>query len=129
MKLTSLLLTLFCVACSSIGHVRLVEGGLYSTRGAKGSYTVVKILKLDPLGVHVRMYSNQFSEHPSKLDETTLYMAGMDRKPNESLGMGHAPISQKSFATWGAKFIKHVPVLSEELEGYQMWKEANGGYF
>lgn len=98
-------------------------------RNESGRYSVLKILKLDPYGVHVRIYSNQFEQHPSKLDETTLYMAGMDRKPNESLGMGHVPIRRASFASWGARFIKIVPVEQEELGGYQMWKDADGGYF
>jgi hypothetical protein len=56
-------------------------------------------------------------------------MVGMNRAPGELLGMGHAPISNASFATWGAKFIKVVPVEPSELEGYEMWKEAQGGYF
>jgi hypothetical protein len=129
MKVTSLLLTLLCLASSAVGQERLIEGGLYSTRNENGSYSVLKVLRLDPQGVHVRMYSNQFAQHPSKLDESTLYMVGMDRKPNESLGMGHAPISRASFASWGARFIKFAPVRQEELEGYEMWKEANGGYF
>jgi hypothetical protein len=75
------------------------------------------------------MYSNQFPEHPGKIDETKLYMAGVDRKPNESLGMGHAPISREAFSTWGVRFIKVVPVEKDELEGYKMWEEASGGYF
>jgi hypothetical protein len=87
MKLTSLFLKLLCLSSSAFGQVRLVEGGLYSTQDKNGYYSVLKILKLDPHGVHVRMYSNQFAQHPSKLDETTLYMVGMDRKSNESLGM------------------------------------------
>lgn len=129
MKAATLLLTYFCLLASAIGQERLVEGGLYSTRNENGSYSVLKILKVDPHGVHVRMYSNQFAEHPSKLEEAALYMAGMDRKANESLGMGHAPISKRSFASWGIRFIKVVPVEPEELEGYEMWREASGGYF
>lgn len=107
----------------------LVEGGLYSTRDEKGAYAVIKILKLDDVGVHIRLYSNQFTEHPTTLDESTLYMAGVDHGPNESLGMGHLPVSRESFAQWGARFIKTVDVTEDELDGYAMWKEASGGYF
>ncbi len=128
MKFTSLLLTLLCLASSAIGQERLMEGGLYSTRNKNGSYSVLKVLKLDPQGVHVRMYSNQFAQHPSKLDESMLYIAGMNRKSNESLGMDHAAISRASFASWGARFIKFGPVRQEELDGYEMWREAGGGY-
>ena len=129
MKTAAFFLTYLCVISSVFGQERLIEGGLYSTKNENGNYSVLKILKLDPQGVHVRMYSNQFAEHPSKIDESELYMAGFNRKPNESLGMGHAPVGKRSFATWGVRFIKIVPVQKEELEGYEMWKEASGGYF
>lgn len=107
----------------------LVEGGLYSMPGEQGGYAVLKILKLDDGGVHVRLYSNQFAEPPAKIEESTLYLAGMKRKPGESLGMGHAPLSKKNFAGWNAKFVQQSVVQENELQGYQMWLEAKGGYF
>jgi hypothetical protein len=116
----------FLFGCS---RQRLVEGGLYYTPGESGGYSVLKILKLDDGGVHVRLYSNHFSEPPVKIDESTLYMAGMKRKPGESMGMGHAPISKKSFAGWHALFVQQSTVKEEELEGYKMWLDAKGGYF
>ncbi len=106
-----------------------VEGGLYSTLSEDGSYSVLKILKMDDHGFHVRLYSNQFAEAPSKVDESALYMVGMDRKPNERLGMGHIPVSKKSFSSWGATFLQQSAVSQEELEGYKMWLEDKGGYF
>jgi hypothetical protein len=105
------------------------EGGLYSTQNDDGSYSVLKILKVDDHGVHVRLYSNQFSQRPNDVDSNTLYMAGIDRKPDERLGMGHLPISKASFSSWGAQYIKTVPVTDDELEGYRMWLDAEGGYF
>ena len=108
---------------------KLVEGGLYYTQNENASYSVLKILKLDDQGVHVRLYSNQFSSPPTKVDESALYMAGVDHKPNETLGMGHVPLSKKSFAGWKATFFQQSTVKDEELEGYKMWLEAKGGYF
>jgi hypothetical protein len=115
----------FLFGCS---RPKPVEGGLYSTQNENGSYSVLKILKLDDNGVHVRLYSNQFSAPPKQIDESKLYMAGVDKKPNETLGMGHAPISKKSFAGWKAVFVQQSTVKDEELEGYKMWAEAKGGY-
>ena len=106
-----------------------VEGGLYYIKNENGSYSVLKILKLDEQGVHVRLYSNQYSKQPVKVDETSLYMAGVDRKPSETLGMGHAPLSKKSFEGWKATFFQQSTVKPEELDGYNMWLEAKGGYF
>jgi hypothetical protein len=109
---------------------RIVEGGLYSTRGETGAFTVIKILELDDEGVHIRSYSNRFAEHPAQLDETTLYLAGFDKRADEELGMGHLPLSKQSFAGWDVRLIKVVPVTPDELEGYELWKEqANGSYF
>ncbi len=108
---------------------RLIEGGLYYTQNENGSYSVLKILRLDDGGVHVRLYSNQFSTPPTKVDESTLYMGGVDRKPDESLGMGHLPISKQSFQGWRAVFFQQSAVKEDELEGYRMWLEAKGGYF
>ncbi|HVZ18262.1 MAG TPA: hypothetical protein VG897_14165 [Terriglobales bacterium] len=116
----------FLLGCS---RHQLVEGGLYYTSGENGGFSLLKILKLDGGGVHVRLYSNHFVAPPTKVDESTLYMAGMDRKPGEQLGMGHAPISKRSFAAWKAVFIQQSTVKEVELEGYKMWLEAKGGYF
>lgn len=106
-----------------------VEGGLYSVAAENGGYAVVKILRIDNRGVHLRLFSNIFRERPRHVDPRTLYLAGMDHKPNEQLGMGHAPISYESFRTWNAMFIQKEAVQPGELDGYRMWKEAKGGYF
>ena len=128
MKLKALFLSLLAFACRA-KEPAYVVGGLYSTPHEDGKYAVIKILKIDPEGVHLRMYSNTFAERPHDVDESKLYMAGVDHKPDEALGMGHAPISKSSFATWGAELIKVVSVREDELEGYKMWVEAKGGYF
>jgi hypothetical protein len=116
----------FLAGCSG---PKLVEGGLYTTPAEKGGYSVLKVLKLDERGVHVRLYSNHFAEPPKKIDESRLYMAGMNRKPGETLGMGHAPVSKQSFEGWKATFVQQSTVKEEELEGYKMWLEGKGGYF
>lgn len=111
--------------------MRVIEGGLYSTStpAENGGYRVLKILKVDHKGVHVRFYSNQFDQAPVKIDENTLYMVGADRKPNEALGVGHLPISKMKFATWGVRFVQQSTVTEDELDGYRMWLADKGGYF
>ena len=94
------------------------EGGLYSTPNEDGTYAVLKILKLDPEGVHLRLYAQALAERPTDVQIETL-----------DLGIGHLPIARSSFATWDLQYLKTVPVQAEELEGYQLWQEAGGGYF
>lgn len=108
---------------------KIVEGGLYSIPAENGGHRVLKILKVDLVGVHVRYYSNQYDQAPIKIDESTLYLVGVDRKPDEALGAGHLPISKMSFATWGVRFVQQSTVTEDELDGYRMWREAEGGYF
>ena len=105
-----------------------VEGGIYYTRSERGDFTVLKVLKVDDRGVHVRLYSNRFPEPPTHIDESTLYIAGLDRRPDEELGMGHLPLLKQSFAGWRAKFIQKSKVSEEELDGYRIWQEG-GGYW
>ena len=103
---------------------------MYYTPAEKGGgYNVLKILKLDNRGVHVRLYSNHFVAAPTRVDESTLYMAGIDHKPDEVLGLGHLPLSKASFAGWKPVFVQPSTVKPDELEGYNEWKKANAGYF
>lgn len=106
-----------------------LEGGLYVAAQENGTYVPLKILRLDTNGVHVRVYSNVLPNVPASIDEPMLYMAGIDKRENEPLGMGHLPISSESFSSWGAIFVQRSSVSPEELEGYEMWLEADGGYF
>ena len=129
--------TLIVVVCAALvmltacgGRIeKPAEGGLYSISNENGSYSVLKVLKVDDKGVHVRVYSNQFAERPTAVDERTLYMVGKNRKPDETLGVSHTALSHSSFAGWGAKLIKVIPVKEDELAGYKLWLEAKGGYF
>jgi len=110
----------------------LVDGGLYYTQEEDGRYAVLKILKLDDHGVHVRVYSNRFDQPPPSVDPASLFMAGMPKEGEartDPMGMGHLPMSRGSFDAWGAVFIQQSAVAEDELEGYEMWSEAGGGYF
>lgn len=129
MKLTLLIFMGLLSLLQGCSRAKLVEGGLYATPGEKGGYSILKILKLDEGGVHVRLYSNSFVDLPKQIDESTLYMAGINHKPEEVLGMGHAPISKTSFTGWRVVFIQQSTVRKEELKGYTMWLDAKGGYF
>jgi hypothetical protein len=120
---------MLATACASESSPSLIEGGLYSTQNEEGTFSIVKVLKLDDGGVHVRVYSDMFAARPTTLDESTLYMVGVKRGPSEGLGIGHLPLSKSSFAGWRPTFIKTVEVKEEELEGYRMWLDAKGGYF
>ena len=104
------------------------EGGLYLTPQEDGTFTVLKILKTDTNGVHLKMYSNVFESIPVTLDETALFIAPPSDN-QQALGAGHIPVSYASFETWRAVFIVQSKVSETELEGYHIWLDAQGGYF
>jgi hypothetical protein len=117
------------VAASPAAAGQWIEGGLYVAPRENGNFIPLKILKVDDHGVHVCIYSNVYPAAPVHIDESALYMAGVDKREDEPLGMGHLPISHEAFAGWGAKFVQQSSVAAQELEGYGMWLEAEGGYF
>jgi hypothetical protein len=107
----------------------LKEGGLYAFKADNGSYSIMKLLKVESGGVHVKIYSNQFDSPPTQVDESKLYLAGLNHKPNETLGVADAPISGETFQNYKATFVQQGTVTPEELEGYNTWKKAGGKYF
>ena len=107
----------------------LKEGGIYSFKNDNGTYSVLKILKLESAGLHIRVYSNQFDSPPTQVDESTLYMAGIDHKANETLGLADAPMLNERFADYKAAFVQQSTVKPDELQGYNAWKSAGGKYF
>jgi hypothetical protein len=107
------------------------EGGLYANRlKDEGGYNIIKILKIDEFGYHIRIYSNLFQTIPTELEAENLYFVGLDkRKITEGFGMGHVPILKDNFEKWTLFLIQQDQVKPEELEGYLLWKTSQGGYF
>jgi hypothetical protein len=105
------------------------EADLYSLQDESGVFTVIKVLKVEADGVHVRQYSNEFTDHPDHVDEDALFMAGMHQTPQQRIGLGHIPVSAATFSRWQPRFIQRGTVLPDELEGYEYWKEEPGGWF
>jgi hypothetical protein len=102
-------------------------GGLYSTADRKGQYGVVKVLVLEPDAVHIRVYKQTFPTRPAFVDPTSLTLGKLDDK--DGFSIGHLPLSRTSFAAWKPVFLSQQSVSESELEGYKIWKEANGGVF
>ena len=115
----------FLFGCQRTPGVK--EGALYTMDDGDGFYRVVKILATDDRGVHIRMYKNTWKERPASVDSSSLSL-GQVNDP-EGFGMGHLPLSKKSFVAARPVFLQDGQVTDEELEGYRMWKEGGGNYF
>jgi hypothetical protein len=110
------------------------EGGLYAAAEAEGRYKILKILKVEKEGVHLRYYSNVYDHLPKQIDESELFIGGIDLETEEVpgaalIGIGHAPVSHETISDWDLRFIQQSSVTPEELDGYNAWLEARGGYF
>jgi len=123
----ALLLSALAGCSSKTGGLK--EGGLYSFKNDNGTYSVLKLLKVEGAGVHVRIYSNQFDAPPTQVDESKLYIVGVTHKPNETLGVADVPLKGEVFQNYKATFVQQSTVKPEELEGYNTWKKAGGQYY
>jgi hypothetical protein len=90
-------------------------------------YKVAKILVVERGAVHIRLYKNVFSERPRSVDESKLAL-GSIHDP-DGFGIGHLPLTKKTFNSWGPILISRTSVSAEELEGYEEWKKSKGGLF
>ncbi len=109
-----------------MNNTELKVGGLYSIDNGDGRFGIAKILALDEMAVHVRLYKNKFSSRPQTVESDTLSLGG-GISSGEDFGIGHLPLSQEGFANWQPVFISQFPVTEEELVGYNMWKEDGVG--
>lgn len=92
---------------------------------SKKPYGFLKVLKVEEEIVHIRLYKNKCEEVPARIDSSSLELGTIHDK--DGFGIGHLPISYETFASWGPQFLQHTLVEPEELEGYEAWKESQGG--
>jgi hypothetical protein len=90
-------------------------------------YRIVKVLATDHSTVHVRLYKDRFVTAPAVVDTTRLSL-GSIHDP-DGFGVGHLPVSRRTFAAWAPHRIQRETVTSDELEGYQIWSESKRGAF
>jgi len=104
----------------------LCPGSLVATRGDDG-FGVAKILAIDPGAVHIRLYQERFPAlERVRLDLPRTLGSFGGGKP---FSVGHLPLSPQSFLSWQPVSVGFEPVTEDELEGYRIWQESQGGVF
>ena len=116
-------------ATKSLGDSWPVAGQLVSVVTQDGQIGVAKLLAVDEGGVHVRLYAQRFRERPTEAELGELSTAPFGPGHDNPFSIGHMPLSHARFAGWRPEPICVRAVDEEELEGYRMWQEAEGGYF
>jgi hypothetical protein len=99
----------------------LGPGDLCTVEFGQDDYRVVKILAMGDGVVHLRLFADKFVERPfavapAELDHVAIH---------KSFGLAHLPLSSEDFATWRPGMVGHEAVRAEELEGYELWREAH----
>jgi hypothetical protein len=98
---------------------------IVSLRAADG-YRAAKILHVDRTAVHVRLYSDLWAIPPHDIDPWSLRL---DRQDAPNPGIGHLPVSHRSFESWAPEYQRLAMVGSAERDGYRYWRDAGGGVF
>ena len=124
--------TLLAVVAGAIGCSAEPDpvraGALYSVTSEDGAYfQVVKVLAVDPVGVHIRLYKNRFTTRPATVNFGSLSLGSI--RDADGFGMGHLPLTHRAFAAWTPIYIADHKVEADELAGYEEWQSAQGGYF
>ena len=105
----------------------LFEGAYYSIIDGE-TFSIAKVLKLEPEIVHVRIYKQHFQQRPRAIDPATITLGTIHDK--DGFGMGHLPLRLLTFMDREPIFLTHAQVLPNELNGYNLWKEtADGSVF
>ena len=78
---------------------------------------------------HARLYVQRFDRRPAAGELGVMSVAPFGAGQDNPMSIGHMPLTHEAFAGWQPVVLTHEAVVDEELEGYRMWQEANGGYF
>jgi hypothetical protein len=84
-------------------------------------YRIVKVLRVDPNAVHVRLYAPRYHDRPVAAAQDHLTLGTVH---DGEFGIGHLPLDPAEFERWRPEVIANEPVDAEELEGYALWAEA-----
>lgn len=100
-------------------------GGVYSVLGQRG-IAIAKVLAVEPGVLHVRLYKERFQRRPQQVDTTALTLGSIEDEDGV-FGIGHLPLEEARFTSWDPRLIHVEEVGEDELHGYRIWEDAQGG--
>lgn len=103
----------------------LAPGDICFVRSTGGGFQIAKVLRVDSDAVHIRLYKNWFSEPILTVDAVSLRLGKLGDAG--ALGIAHLPLSRSAFASLKPKRVQNEPVTDDELAGYRVWQESQGG--
>lgn len=94
-----------------------IEAGLYAICVEHGTYAVLKILKIDDAGVHVRQYGNLYRPRPGRIDESALSMSVPPGEGDVVEPAAHRLLTRAEFSMCGPVFVQMSRARAEDCEG------------
>jgi hypothetical protein len=103
-------------------------------------YRVVRVLAVDELGVHVRLFAQVFDRRPEAVAIDALDLGDrvepdrffVDPTYRPRIGISHIPLLWEAWVASGTARIGPAPLSPGEVspdEALAAWREAEGGYF
>lgn len=109
------------------GGEHWVSGGIYAHSSDDGVFKCFKVLVVDDIGIHIKMYPNKFQHLPSVAECGQL---GNPVSPELGINapvLGHVPVERNAINEWGASLVTSENVTEDEMVGYEIWAEESGG--
>lgn len=98
-------------------------------------FGLVKLLKQGFGGVHVKVFSNTWSERPAAVEEHLLQTAPADlapviagRAPTDPLATAHLALKHATFTAALPEFVATALIDPDELLPIEAWKIGNGAF-
>lgn len=108
----------------------LKPGTLVSVDEGKRTFRVVKVLVVDKKAVHVRLYRGRWLWRPTLQEITPDDLTLANTEGHDApAAVGHLPVTLEAFARWQPLRLRTEAVAPDELDGYEVWKQAGGGVF
>ncbi len=85
-----------------------------------GTFRIAKVLATETDGIHLRVYSQRFTTAPRERP-AELTLGSFE---DDSFGVGHLPLAWRELALWEPRRIGREAVADDELDGYEIWKDA-----
>jgi hypothetical protein len=99
---------------------KIKAGSICSVDEGDGKFGIVKILVISDEIIHLKIYTNKYTERPIAVDINTLSTGSV--YDEDEFGIGHLPANRKVFDSWSPIAIAFDEVTNDDLEGYEIWK-------
>jgi hypothetical protein len=119
---TLFLLTFIMFSLSNCENKKeeIKAGSICTIEDGEGKFGIVKVLVINDIEAHIKLYKNKYNQRPNKVDIKTLNLGGIGDK--NGFGIGHIPLDREGFDNWKPESVDFEEVTESDLYGYNLWK-------